>query len=272
VTAIQPCALLLLVGPDWRVETASANVAMLGDTKPSELVGQPLTELIGSKAIHSLRNRMSWLSSDESEVHDFGVQWGDVTLDVRAIQGGNFYLIEAELAVEPRLPDAIGMVRSMTDRLVSADPHEMAEQAMRQLCSLTGFARLTLCDRQGRAIATGEHNHAPPFAPTQSDDLGSVPKMIADRDAEPVALLGEEANAPLDRAAFLAPDDIRRDQLANLGIAATMSLPLRIDGEWVGTVEACHPEPRRCGAERRAVAHLFAERLVARMARHGWRP
>ena len=33
--AIQPCALLLLVGPDWHVEAASANVAMLGDVKPT---------------------------------------------------------------------------------------------------------------------------------------------------------------------------------------------------------------------------------------------
>ena len=36
MVAIQPCALLLLIGPDWQVETVSANVAMLGDHQPGE--------------------------------------------------------------------------------------------------------------------------------------------------------------------------------------------------------------------------------------------
>jgi GAF domain-containing protein len=51
-----------------------------------------------------------------------------------------------------------------------------------------------------------------------------------------------------------------------------MTFPLRIDGAPVGAVHAMHPSPRRCGAERRSVAHLFAERVAARMARNGWKP
>ena len=84
MSSIQPCALLLLAGPDWQIETISANVAMLGDVRPAALVGQPLAELIGTKALHGLRNRIAWLAGEESEVHDFGIEWGDVTLDVRA--------------------------------------------------------------------------------------------------------------------------------------------------------------------------------------------
>ena len=156
MAAIQPCALLMLVGPDWRVETVSANVAMLGDFRPASVIGQPLADLIGSKAIHTLRNRMSWLAKDESEVQDFGVQWGDVTLDVRATRNRDSYLVEAELAVEPRLPDGIGMVRSMSDRLSGADPIAMAQQAMQQIAAVSGFERIMLCDRQGNPIAANK--------------------------------------------------------------------------------------------------------------------
>src|SRR5262245_20885181 len=152
--AIQPCALLLLVGPDWRIETISANAAMLGDHRPGDLIGRPLADLIGSKAIHTLRNRLSWLASDESEVQDFGVQWGDVTLDVRATRANEYYLIEAELEVEPRLPDGIGMVRSMSDRLDGKDIPALARQAMIQLGALTGFEQLLLCDREGKLVAS----------------------------------------------------------------------------------------------------------------------
>jgi light-regulated signal transduction histidine kinase (bacteriophytochrome) len=98
VTAIQPCALLLLVGPDWRVETISANAGQLGRGSPETLLGRPLAQLIGSDAIHALRNRMSWLSGDDGVVHDYGVRWqgSDTTLDIQAHREGDDFLIEAE--------------------------------------------------------------------------------------------------------------------------------------------------------------------------------
>lgn len=265
---IQPCALMLLVGPDWQIEAASANVAMLGDVKPTAVIGQPLADLIGSKAIHALRNRMSWLSSDESEVQDFGVEWGDVTFDVRAARSHDHYLIEAELAVEPRLPDGIGMVRSMSDRLSGNDPRKLAELALRQLNALTGFDHLMLLDRGGELVAAAQRGKLPPV----SFKTEGLVRVAADRDAEPVPLLGNPVSELVDRAAFLSPTDEERNRLVSMDMCAAMNLPLRIDGELVGSVHAVHHAARRCGAERRSVAHLFAERLVARMARQGWQP
>lgn len=266
--AIQPCALLLLIGPDWQIEAVSANVGLLGDHRPSELIGQQLADLIGGQAIHTLRNRLSWLSSDESEVQDFGVEWGEVTLDLRAVRQENSYLIEAELAVETRLPDAIGMIRSMSERLSGNDPGSLAEQAMRQLSALTGFDYLFLTDRHGATVARAERSKISP--PETADD--ELVRILADRDAEPVPMLGDEIGELVARAAFLAPEAAERELLASLGIASSMVFPLRIDGQWVGALHALHPSPRRCGAERRSIAHLFAERLVARMSRQGWRP
>lgn len=267
MAAIQPCALLLLVSPDWRVETASANVGMLGDFRAPSVVGQPLADLIGSKAIHSLRNRMSWLAKDESEVQDFGVAWGDVTLDVRAASEQDFYLVEAELSIEPRLPDSIGMVRSMSDRLSGSDPASLAAQAMLQVGALSGFERVMLCDMSGAVIAT---NRGEP--PSLRLEGSSRARIIADRDAEPVPIVGDESIALLAHVAHLAPDEPILDELRQAEIAATMVLPLRIDGQQVAVLRAFHGSPRRCSAERRSVIHLFAERLVARMARQGWKP
>lgn len=268
MTSIQPCALLLLVGLDWRVETISANVAMLGDHRPSSVVGQPLANLIGSKAIHSLRNRMSWLSSEESEVQDFGVEWGAVTLDIRATHDCEHYLIEAELSVEQRLPDAIGIVRSMADRLERKEPVEMANQAMRQLSALTGFDQLALIDRNGQLIAAAERGKR---------SLAALPRVgaarvVADRDSEAVPLVGIATDRLIERAAYLTPAGDECEALAGQGVTSTMAMPLRIDGEQVASLHAQHPTPRRCGLERRGVAHLFAERLVARMTRFGWQP
>ncbi len=265
MAAVQPCALLLVIGPDWHVETVSANVGMLGDFRPATVVGQPLADIIGSKAIHSLRNRLAWLSSDESEVQDYGVDWGDVMLDIRATGDEGRYLIEAELAAEPRLPDGIGMVRSMSDRLTGNEPVELAGQAMRLLHSLIGFERVVICDDQGAVIGSN----------LKSDTKGTFPttngsRLIADREAEQVPLVGSEENELVAKAAYLAPGADEVEQLAASGIASTMSLPLRIDGELVASLHSFNSTPKRIGAERRSVAHLFAERLVARMARRGW--
>ena len=243
---------------------------MIGGQRPADLIGQPLADLIGSKAIHSLRNRMSWLSKDESEVHDFGVEWGDVALDIRASRERDRYLIEAELASEQRLPDGIGMVRSMSDRLGGDNPLKLADQAMRQLCALTGFDRLGLTDLKGKTIVSAGRSEIK--MPADVEAKMTTPSILADIDAEPVAMVGEISAAQLGRASFRAPDEGTRHRLAASGVAAAMTLPLRIDGKPMGAVHAYHSSPRRCPAERRSVAHLFAERLVARMARQGWAP
>jgi light-regulated signal transduction histidine kinase (bacteriophytochrome) len=272
VTAIQPCALLLLVGPDWRVETISANAGLLGRGAPETLIGRPLAQLIGSDAIHALRNRMSWLSGDDGVVHDYGVRWqgSDTNLDIQARREGDDFLIEAEPSVEARLPDGIGMAQSLMDRIISNDFREIAEQGVRQLCALTGYHRLMLCGRDGTIVARAHRNGIPPLTEPMWPDTPQHPGIIADRDAEGVGLIGDIDSDLPARSAFLAPGEQHVTRLTELGIGATMALPVRIDGELVGSVHAHHVGPRRSGAERRAVAMLFAERLAARMARHGW--
>jgi light-regulated signal transduction histidine kinase (bacteriophytochrome) len=272
VTAIQPCALLLLVGPDWRVETISANAGQLGRGSPETLLGRPLAQLIGSDAIHALRNRIAWLSGNDGVVHDYGVRWqgSDTAFDIQAHREGDDFLIEAEPSVEPRLPDGIGMAQSLMDRITGNDYRDIAEQGVRQLCALTGYNRLMLCGRDGTIVASGYRNGIPPLNEPSWPDKPKHPGIVADRDAEPVELIGDVASELPQRSAFLAPGEPHVGRLAELGIGATMSLPVRIDGELVGAVHAHHAHPRRSGAERRAVAMLFAERLAARMARHGW--
>jgi light-regulated signal transduction histidine kinase (bacteriophytochrome) len=274
VTAIQPCALLLLVGPDWRVGTISANAGLLGRGNPETLLGRPLAQLIGGDAIHALRNRMSWLSGDDGVVHDFGVRWqgSDAAMDIQARREGDDFLIEAEQSVELRLPDGIGMAQSLMDRITADNFHEIAEHGMRQLCALTGYNRLIFCGRDGMIVASGHRNSLAPLHEPSWPGLPELAQIIADRGAEPVLLIGNAESDLPNRSTFLSPGEHEMNRLAELGIVATMSLPVRIDGELVGAVHAHHAAPRRSGAERRAVAMLFAERLAARMARHGWAP
>jgi len=274
VTAIQPCALLLLVGPDWRVEAVSANAGQLGRGIPETLLGRPLAQLIGSDAIHALRNRMAWLSGDDGVVHDYGVRWqgSGAALDIQARREGDDFMIEAEPSVEARLPDGIGMSQSLMDRITADNFRDIAEHGMRQLCALTGYNRLIFCGRDEVIVAGGHRNSLALLSEPSWPGLPELPQIVADRDAEAVPLIGGVESDLPNRSTFLAPGQQDIGRLGKLGIAATMSLPVRIDDKLVGVVHAHHATPRRCGAERRSVATLFAERLAARMARHGWTP
>ena len=262
--AVQPCALLLVVGPEWEIEAVTANLAMIAEAEPEAMLGRPLSDLIGSEETHTLRNRVSWIARDDGEVRDYGVRWGAMTADVRAVRGGRRYLIEAEPSAEPRLPDGIGMVRSMNDRLSGTDAVALAERAMRQLQALTGFERVWLCNAIGAVIAGAKAG--------QSFGLANASRLIADCSSEQVELIGNDRQDLSSRAAFRSPDADELAAYADDGAVASMTMPLHIDGELVATLHARHSRPRRCGAERRSVAHLFAERLVARMMRHGWSP
>jgi GAF domain-containing protein len=138
---------------------------------------------------------------------------------------------------------------------------------MLQVAALTGFERIILSDRNGQPIASNGKLES-----AIGCEVVKQAKLIADRESEPVALLGDETSKLLSRAAYLAPAGEECERFERLGLAAALNLPLRIDGELVAGLHAFHSAPRRTGAERRSVAHLFAERLVARMARHGWTP
>lgn len=269
--AIQPCALLLLVGPDWCIEAVSENCGQLGKGEPGDLLGQPLTVLLDSQEIHDLRNHMAWLGGDNSRVQDFGLSWGSgsQTYDVQASRDGDSFLIEAESSAERRLHDPIGMARSLMDRVDGTNFSEIAAQGLRQLRALTGFDRLLMSDCNGSVIATSERANLPRAAETGWTCQSGFPTIIADSSADPVPIIGEIGSSALQHAAFLAPEADVRENLGAMGTRAAMTLPLLIDGKRAGTIHAHHSEPRRCGAERRAVAHLFAERLAARMARHG---
>ena len=155
----------------------------------------------------------------------------------------------------------------MSDRLTGKDPGKLAEQAVRQIAALTGFEQVALCDRNGNKIACNRSE-----AQEGLLECAASTRLVADCEAEPVPIVGADEMGLIERAAYLAPGSDRCDQLRACGMAAAMELPLRIDGEQIATLNCHHSSARRIGAERRSVAHLFSERLVARMARQGWKP
>ena len=75
--AVQPCAFLLELSPDWIVQRASENSdRLLGDSHVT-LVDEPLSRFIRSDPLHDLRNLFSRLSGTTGTARAFGVRLTD---------------------------------------------------------------------------------------------------------------------------------------------------------------------------------------------------
>ena len=243
MTAIQPCALLLLVGPDWRVETISANAGHAGRVESLQRSSAGRwRDLIGSKAIHALRNRMAWLAATRARSTTTACDGGDVRSTSGATATATIILIEAELSVEPRLPDGIGMAQSMMDRMTGNDSATLPSKAMRQLCALTGYNRLMLCGRDGTIVASGQPHGFPLIEPSWPEAAssphhrrprcraGAVDRRRCQRSARALRIPCPRRTAKSRR-------------LADWASPRPCRLPVRIDGELVGAVHAHHAIP-----------------------------
>ena len=72
--AVQPCAFLLELSPDWIVRRASENTSrMLGESHLT-MVGEPLSEFIQAEPLHDLRNLFSRLSGSTGTARAYRVR------------------------------------------------------------------------------------------------------------------------------------------------------------------------------------------------------
>jgi light-regulated signal transduction histidine kinase (bacteriophytochrome) len=71
--AIQPFGFLIVVSSDWLVARASVNLEQFVGVSHSEIIGQPVSRIIGGKTMHTLRNRLSVMRGPDVVERLFGV-------------------------------------------------------------------------------------------------------------------------------------------------------------------------------------------------------
>ena len=284
--AIQPIGFLLAVTSDWIVARASQNSAAFIGLAPHQLIGVPLRELIPVKALHDLRNRVSILRGPDAVERLFGCELveGAAPFDVAIHLSGNQIVIEAEPATH-EYGDATGMVRSMVVRLdQTQDFGTFFKEGARQVKALTGFDRVMVyrfaADGSGEVVAEvakagigsfkGLHYPASDI-PAQARELykRNLLRIITDVNATPVGIVPalDESGMPLDLSLSVlrAVSPIHIEYLKNMGVGASMSISIIVEGRLWGLF-ACHHYSARCPSfERRSVAELFAQMFSMRL-------
>lgn len=284
--AIQPIGFLLALTADWMIARASANTIDFLSLAPAELFGKPLQQVFSARAVHDLRNRAAMLRvSDAVErLFDCAIVDGGPAFDIALHFSNGQVVIEAEPASGEH-GDASGMVRSMISRLDQcADFASFYREGARQVRALIGFDRVMVyrfaADGSGEVVAEAARSGIGKFMglhypasdiPAQARALyrRNLLRIITDVNATPVPILPErdEAGRPLDLSLSVlrSVSPIHIEYLKNMGVEASLSISIIVDGRLWGLFACHHYAPRRPSFERRSVAELFVQMFSMRL-------
>ena len=274
--AIQPHGVLLALDEDLRVRTVSVNCADLIGVAPEDAVGRHLAELVGPELVAKVIER------DATGVPGPPMEVGRTDMDVRVHRSGDRMVVELEtLTSSDRTALTYQTARGAMTRLGGARTvSELATNLAREVQALTAFDRVMVyrfdADWNGEVIAEERREDLNPFLglhypatdiPAQARRLYTVNwiRLIADIGYTPVPLhpvFDPESGQPLDLSfsTLRSVSPIHVEYLSNMGVTASMSVSLVVDGKLWGLV-ACHhySGPHRPSQDARAAAEFLGQ-------------
>ncbi|MES2146649.1 MAG: HWE histidine kinase domain-containing protein [Pseudomonadota bacterium] len=285
--AIQPIGFLIALTSDWLVSRVSSNISQFLAVAADDVIGRPATDILTGDAIHTLRNRLALLRGADGVERVFRMKLDErgQDFDVAVHFSGHWVIVEAEPSTEHDYGDVTGTVRGMLGRLDSmADDDAFYNEGARQVRALTGFDRVMVYrfddDGSGEVIAEtaksgigsflGLHYPASDI-PRQARELykRSLLRVITDIEAAPVPIVPtlDEHGKPLDlsMSVLRSVSPIHLEYLRNMGVRASMSISLIVNGELWGLVACHHYSPKCPSFERRSVGELFAQLFSMRI-------
>lgn len=277
---IQPFGFLIALTADWLVSRVSANSAAFIGHEPGALLGQPISAVFSADAIHALRNRITLLRGPDSVERIFSLSLfdGGPLFDVAVHFSGQLVVIEGEPAAHDEM-EASSIVRSMVSRLAQVDGMTaFLRDGARQVRALTGFDRVMVyrfaAGGDGEVVAEALRSGVESFyglhypasdIPVQARALylRNIFRVIADVKAAPVPVVPalDPNGAALDMSLCLtrAVSPIHIEYLCNMGVGASLSISIIVDGKLWGLFACHHYAPRLPTFAQRSAAELFGQ-------------
>jgi len=262
---VQAGAYLLELSPDWIVLRASENVHHLLSESHVTLIEEPLGKFVRSQPLHDLRNLFSRLSGSTGIGRAYRVRLTEDSdlFDIAFQQIGDRVLLEIVESPRERLGEALGAVGGLAAGLDETGT-ALIDAGARRMRALTSFDRVTLLldgskstsSRTGVPFRSGANE-------TLSDDM---PVLVPDA-AAPFAHVfpRKDEDTAIAGALLKAPTAEQTAELNDRGFAATMRVPLVLDGDKIGEFRMAHTTRRRPSFELHAAAELFAQLFAMRL-------
>jgi light-regulated signal transduction histidine kinase (bacteriophytochrome)/CheY-like chemotaxis protein len=278
---IQSFGFLLAMTRNWVITRASANLAAMLGVEPQYALGLTLDSLLDRESLHEIRNRMTGLSVTGGVERMYGLKLvdGRSAFDIAIHYADDMCILEGEPAGLDKGMDAASLVRKMVARLNTLPSFDAFHRdAARQVRSLTGFDRIMIyrfaTDGAGEVIAEvtksgmesylGLHYPASDI-PSQARALylRNSFRIIADVRAAtiPLVCLSEQSVEPLDLslAVTRAVSPVHIEYLGNMGVGASMSISVIVEGRLWGLIACHHNKANLPTFVTRTAAELFGQ-------------
>jgi len=278
---IQSFGFLLAMSRNWIIIRASANLAEMLGVEARDALGATIDTLVDGESLHEMRNRMTGLSITGGVERIYGVKLvdGRPPFDIAIHYAGDLIVLEGEPAGLDSRMDAASLVRKMVARLNTLTSLDAFHRdAARQVGALTGFDRIMIyrfaADGVGEVIAEVAKSHMESYLglhypasdiPVQARELylRNSFRIIADVRAATVPLLssGKEVAEPIDLslAVTRAVSPVHIEYLNNMGVGASVSISVIIDGKLWGLIACHHPTAKLPTFVTRTAAELFGQ-------------
>ncbi len=283
--AVQPHGVLLAVDPaTFEVVQVSANCGRLLGAEVPEVLGRPLEAAVGPGC--SRRLRTAHAAADDGTVPALRARTGGPPVDVSAHGSGGFLVVEIEPAGSVSPARVLTGLHAATERLFrSRTVEEVRTVAAQEIRRLTGFDRVMVYhfhpDGHGEVVAEDRVEDVEPYLGLHypASDIPAQARRLYVLQPSRHIVLGPEGPAPLLRPAGTAdatPLDLSRAHLRavsphhvqfmrNMGIGASMSLPLVHDGELVGMLSCGDRRARHLPHALRQACEVLAQQLTSRL-------
>jgi light-regulated signal transduction histidine kinase (bacteriophytochrome)/CheY-like chemotaxis protein len=276
--AVQSFGFLVALATDWSVARASSNIAQFVGVSADQALGRPIVEIFSEEAVHLIRNMAFLLRSTDAVERRLNValQAGGADFDLAIHFSGAMLVIEAEPADGDRT-DASAQVRTMMTQVRQIPTaREFLQSGARQVRAVTGFDRVMVYrfDQSGSGEVVAESratgidsflglNYPASDIPAQARALylRNVFRVITDVNATPVPIVPQfdAQGAPIDlsMSVLRAVSPIHLEYLRNMGVGASLSISIIVEGRLWGLFACHHHAPRRPNFAQRTAAELF---------------
>ena len=287
--AIQPHGLLLaLEVPALRIVQASANAFALLGVRARDLLGRGLDEVLEAAGVDTVRRV---LAGDDPRIASpiplrTRADHGAWSVDGILHRSGDRVVLEFEPASDMiEQVDLYAHVRGVFGRLQRGEGVvDLCQLVTREMAGLTGFDRVMVYrfdqDDHGHVIAETKRPDLETFLdlhypasdiPAQARRLYTINRLrlIVDAGYGPTALLSLDPDAaPLDlsMSVLRSVSPVHVQYLKNMGVQASMSVSLVVDGRLWGLVICHHMTPRFVPYRLRAAGELLGQTLSWQVA------
>lgn len=282
--SVQPHGAMLVCDPaTFEILFYSENAAQVLELAEADLTGKALIDVLGAQTSHDVRNVASKAGNSEIAGVLLGVQQPNVNtaldLVVHTHKERTFVEIEPSLDDGKSAHEALDLTQSLIRRIgLETDVGGIASAGAKLVRAMLGYDRVMvyqfLHNGAGRVIAEAKRSSLSSFMgqhfpasdiPYQARRLylANTIRMIGDVSYAPVPLYQDlaQGESPVDMsfAQLRSVSPIHCEYLQNMGVYASLSISIIVDGELWGLISCHHDSPKVTPMPLRIGAELFGQ-------------